>query len=91
MTFTVILSPRAKKALFALDREDYLRCTAALNLLGINPYPGFGGDKEELKGYKNRYRLHIGRTYTAIYETYPDDQLVIVALFGTIGDMHKRY
>ncbi len=91
MTFTVILSPRAKKVLFSLDREDYLRCSAALNLLGTNPYPGFGGDKEKLKGYKNRYRLHIGRTYTAIYEIYAEDQMVIVALFGTIGDMHKRY
>ncbi|HJJ53429.1 MAG TPA: hypothetical protein O0X66_02885 [Methanocorpusculum sp.] len=62
-----------------------------MSLLGTNPYPRFGGDKEKLKGYKNRYRLHIGRTYIAIYEIYSENQTVIVALFGMIGNMHKRY
>ena len=91
MTFTVILSPRVQRALASLKGEDYLRCLAALNLLGTNPYPGYGGDKEKLQGKKNRYRLHIGRSFTAVYEIYPNGHAVIVVLFGNIGDMHKKY
>ena len=89
--FAVKLSSRARKALYSLDREDYFRCSTAILALGVNPYPGYGGDKEKLKGYKNRYRLHIGWSFTAIYEIYPDGCAVIVVLFGTIGDMHKQY
>lgn len=54
MTFSVIVSPQAKKELAALHEEDHIRCIADLGLLAMNPYPGYGGDKEKLKGYRNR-------------------------------------
>jgi mRNA-degrading endonuclease RelE of RelBE toxin-antitoxin system len=68
MTFSGIVSPQAKKELAAMNEEDHIRCIADLGLLAMNPYPGYGGDKEKLKGYRNRYRIHIGRSYSAIYE-----------------------
>ena len=89
--FAVLLHPKADKALNDLSDEDCLQCSAELHLLSINPFPGYGGDKEKLEGRKNKYRLHIGRTYSAIYEIDKEKKLVYVLAFGTIGDIHKIY
>lgn len=77
--------------LFSLEREEHLRCIAALHLLEINPYPGYGGDKEKLQGKMNRYRIHIGRSYSAIYRIDKEKMQVGIIAFGTIGDIHKKY
>ena len=91
MTFSLIIALQAKKELFTLDKENYLRCMASLSLLEKNPYPGFGGDKEKLQGNTNRYRIHIGRSYSAIYQIDKEKKLVSILAFGTIGDIHKHY
>ncbi|MDO5844636.1 MAG: type II toxin-antitoxin system RelE/ParE family toxin [Methanocorpusculum sp.] len=91
MTFTVFVLDKADEALNRLSDEEYDRCVAELNTLALNPYPGFGGDKEKLKGYENRYRIHIGRSYTAIYEINKDKKRVCVSFFGRIGKAHKKY
>lgn len=89
--FELFLHPKADKVLNDLSDEEYLQCSAALSLLAINPYPGSGGDKEKLKGYKNRYRIHIGRSYSAIYQIEKEKKEVTIISFGTIGDIHKKY
>ncbi|MDO5844994.1 MAG: hypothetical protein Q4Q53_07620 [Methanocorpusculum sp.] len=71
--------------------DDYERCVSALKTLCDNPFPGSGGDKEKLKGNDNRYRIHIGRTYSAIYKIDKEKKRVCVTAFGTIGDIHKKY
>jgi mRNA-degrading endonuclease RelE of RelBE toxin-antitoxin system len=64
---------------------------AHLKLLEDDPFPGKGGDKELLNtrpGVKI-YRLHIGRTFTAIYVIEEDSVLVTEVM--TIGQAHKKY
>ncbi len=89
--FELFLHPKADKVLNDLSDEEYLQCSAALSLLAINPYPGSGGEKEKLKGYKNRYRIHIGRSYSAIYLIEKEKKEVTIISFGRIGDIHKKY
>ena len=89
--FEVYLHPKADKALNDLSDEEYLQCAAGLSLLAVNPYPGSGGDKEKLRGYKNRYRIHIGRSYSAMYQIEKEKKEVTIISFGTIGDIHKKY
>lgn len=91
MSFRVYLLKDADKALNSLYDDDYNQCNAALNLLSLNPYPGYGGDKEKLKGYDNRYRIHIARTYSAIYKIDKKKKYVCVVFFGTIDEAHKNY
>ena len=62
-----------------------------LKSLEDDPFPGKGGDKELLNtrpGVKI-YRLHIGRSFTAIYviEEHP----VLVTEVMIIGQAHKKY
>jgi len=56
-------------------------CKENLGYLAESPYPGRGrGDKEKLPidGRRERYRLHISRTYTAIYTVLEDENEVRV-------------
>lgn len=62
-----------------------------LKSLEADPFPGKGGDKELLNtrpGVKI-YRLHIGRTFTAIYVIEGDSVLVTEVM--TIEQAHKKY
>lgn len=69
-------------------------CTEKLEYLAENPYPGRGrGDKEKLPidGRRDRFRLHISRTYTAIYTVVEEDDEVRVLEILPIDEAHKRY
>ena len=62
-----------------------------LKSLEDDPFPGKGGDKELLNtrpGVKI-YRLHIGRTFTAMYVI--EENSVLVTEVMTIGQAHKKY
>ena len=64
---------------------------AHLRSLEDDPFPGKGGDKELLNtrpGMKI-YRLHIGRSFTAIYVV--EEHSVLVTEVMTIGQAHKKY
>jgi len=91
LTFEVRISPSARRALILLNDEEYEWCKGRILSLAENPFPGTGGDKEKLSGKINRYRLHIGRSYTAIYRIEKEKKLVCVQEFGYIGEMHKTY
>lgn len=57
------------------------------------PRPGSGpGDTEQVpyKG-KEAYRLHIGRSHTAIYTVQEGKNRVLVHELLDIADAHKRY
>jgi mRNA interferase RelE/StbE len=64
-----------------------------LLILEDNPFPKKGGDKELLISpkYKELYRLHISRSYTAFYRIIPDEKTVIILWLGTIDQAHKLY
>ena len=62
-----------------------------LKSLEDDPFPGKGGDKELLNtrpGVKI-FRLHIGRTFTAMYVI--EENSVLVTEVMTIGQAHKKY
>jgi mRNA interferase RelE/StbE len=64
---------------------------AHLESLEHDPFPGKGGDKELLNtrpGVKI-YRLHIGRSFTAIYVVEKNSVLVTEVM--TIEQAHKKY
>lgn len=65
------------------------------NLKGLeeNPYPGSGrGDRKKLthRG-ESLYRLHIGRTFTAFYKIYDEENEVKILKVMTIERAHKEY
>lgn len=92
--YEVLLGPEAREFLAAADEKTTRICKDHLEHLAENPYPGRGrGDKEQLPidGHRDRYRLHISRTYTAFYTILDDDDEVRVLEILPIDDAHKRY
>ncbi len=45
-------------------------------------------DTKSLKGYKNRYRLRVGK-YRIIYEIYKYELIIILADGGSRGEIYK--
>lgn len=92
--YVVLLGDDAREFLDAADEKTERICKENLGYLAEGPYPGRGrGDKEKLPidGRRDRYRLHISRTYTAIYTVLEDEKEVRVLEILPIGDAHKRY
>lgn len=75
-----------------LDNKSKSICKKNLQKLSL-PYPGRGvGDKERLViAGKDRYRLHIGRRYTAFYIIDEKEKLVRVIEILGIEAAHKKY
>lgn len=92
MNYKILLSDDSVKFLKSLDLKSKNICKKNLEKLS-SPYPGRGiGDKEKLiiEG-KVRYRLHIGRTYTAFYIIKEKEKLVRVVEILSIELAHKKY
>lgn len=92
--YDVLLGDEARDFLDAADEKTERVCTEKLGYLTENPYPGRGrGDKEKLPidGQRNRYRLHISRSFTAIYTVLEDASEVRVLEIVPIDEAHKRY
>jgi mRNA-degrading endonuclease RelE of RelBE toxin-antitoxin system len=62
-----------------------------LKSLEHDPFPGKGGDKEllNLRPGVKIYRLHIGRSFTAIYAI--EGSSVFITEVMTIEQAHKKY
>jgi len=92
--YAVLLGDDAREFLDVADDKTTRICTEKLRYLAENPYPGRGrGDKEKLPidGRRERYRMHISRTYTAMYTVLEDDKEVRVLEIVPIDEAHKRY
>ncbi len=92
--YEVLLGDDAREFLDVADEKTTRICTENLGYLAENPYPGRGqGDKEKLPidGRHDRYRMHISRTYTAIYTVIEDENEVRVLEIVPIDEAHKRY
>lgn len=92
--YEILLGEAASEFLDIADEKTERICTEKLGYLAANPYPGRGrGDKEKLPidGQRDRYRLHISRTYTAIYTVIEADNEVRVLDIVPIDEAHKRY
>ncbi|MFQ3318019.1 MAG: mRNA-degrading endonuclease RelE of RelBE toxin-antitoxin system [Natronomonas sp.] len=91
--YDVLLSPQVAEFLDAADEKTERIVRDTLGYLEDNPHPGEGrGDKEKLPvDGEERYRMHIGRTWTAFYDIYEDDGEVGVLEIVDIDEAHKRY
>ncbi|MFC6987500.1 type II toxin-antitoxin system RelE/ParE family toxin [Haloplanus sp. GCM10025708] len=92
--YDVLLGDQPREFLDVADEKTERICKEKLGYLAENPYPGRGrGDKEKLPvdGHRDRYRLHISRTYTAFYTVLEDEKDVRVLEITDIDDAHKRY
>lgn len=77
MAFRVLVDEDAYAFLHSLDPKSQRIVRDYINTLKENPYPGTGG-KEKLRTGKNRtiYRMHIARSFTAIYTIDPHSDIV---------------
>lgn len=92
--YTVLLGADARDFLTVADATTERICTEKLGFLAENPYPGRGrGDKEKLPidARRDRFRMHISGSYTAIYTVQEDDTEVRVLEIVPIDEAHKRY
>lgn len=92
--YAVLLGEDARESLDAADEKTERVCKENLGYLAENPYPGRSrGDKEKLPidGRRDRYRMHISRTYTAIYTILEDEKEVRVLEIVPIDEADKRY
>lgn len=91
--YQVLLHPDVQEFLDAADEKTERIIRDNLDYLSENPYPGSGrGDKEKLPvDGEERYRMHIGRTWTAFYDIYEDDGEVGVLEIVSIDEAHDRY
>jgi mRNA-degrading endonuclease RelE of RelBE toxin-antitoxin system len=92
--YAVLLGDEAREFLTVADEKTERICKEKLGYLAENPYPGRGrGDKEKLPidGDRDRFRMHISRTYTALYTVLEDEKQVRVLEILPIDDAHKRY
>lgn len=90
--YVVLVSEEVRSFLAEADKKTERIVRDNLTKLS-QPYPGRGsGDKEKLtiEG-EDRYRLHIGRTWTAFYDIDEDENAVEVSLVLPIDEAHKRY
>ena len=92
--YDVLLGDDAREFLDVADEKTERVCKEKLAYLTESPYPGRGrGDKEKLPidGRRDRYRMHISRTYTAIYTVLKNEKEVRVLEIVPIDEAHKRY
>jgi mRNA-degrading endonuclease RelE of RelBE toxin-antitoxin system len=92
--YDVLLGDEAREFLDVADEKTERICKEKLGFLAENPYPGRGrGDKEKLPidANRDRFRMHISRTDTAIYTVLEDEAEVRVLEIVPIDDAHKRY
>ncbi|PKL55069.1 MAG: hypothetical protein CVV35_11975 [Methanomicrobiales archaeon HGW-Methanomicrobiales-6] len=88
----VLFRRSAADFLNALPEKSQRIVTEKLAVLQTDPYPGSGGDKERLNtDGMEVFRLHIGRSFTALYIVDTDRDWVEITHLMTIEQAHKRY
>ena len=84
MTYTVILSPDARRQFLKLPRALQERLQPRIDALADNPRPP---GVKKLKGYRDYWRIRVG-DYRIIY-TIQDDRLIVTVL--RIGNRRDVY
>jgi len=77
-SYRVLLERRAQRQLDKLDEDTRSRILEALRILREN---GFSSrlDLRKLKGYRDHYRLRVGR-YRVLFELQPERTAIIYAI-----------
>jgi hypothetical protein len=94
VAFTVLLGDQPQGFLASADKktERIVRDNLS-NLSEPYPRPGAGkGDREKLPvDGREMYRMHIGRSYTALYTIHEETEDVRVREILPIDEAHRRY
>ncbi len=93
MTYKVFVTPEIQELFTFIDNKTSRILKDHLKRLENNPYPSQGsGDKEQLpiQG-KQRYRMHVGRTWTVFYSILEEEKQVRIAEILPIDKAHKKY
>jgi mRNA-degrading endonuclease RelE of RelBE toxin-antitoxin system len=95
MGYQVLLGDQPREFLEAADEKTERIVKDHLRSLADEPYPRPGagrGDREQLPvDGEELYRMHISRTYTALYTIEEGSKEVRVREVIPIDDAHKRY
>jgi len=94
VTYAILLRRSAADFLHSLPDKTQRIIKEKLGILSTDPYPGKGSDKERLHSEEMEvHRLHIGRSFTAIYIIHTGDEKdwVEITHLMTIEQAHKRY
>lgn len=95
MSYNVLLSEDAQAYYEHLDDKSQRIIKENLEKLEDQPYPKPGagsGDREKVPvDGEEIYRLHIGRTHTALYDVLDDEKQVRVVELLPIDEAHDRY
>lgn len=85
--FKVLLKRSAEKFLYQVEEKIRIKIYQVLKDLETNPIPFKAYDLIKLKGYKNRFRIRIGKI-RIVYEFVPEELTVII---WDIGFREKAY
>ena len=95
MSYTVLLGEQPREFLGDADEKTERIVRENLEKLADAPHPRPGagrGDREKLPvDGREMYRMHIGRSYTALYTIHDGENDVRVREILPIDDAHKRY
>lgn len=95
MSYNVLLSEDAQAYYEQLDNKSQRIVKENLEKLKEQPYPKPGagsGDREKVPvDGEEIYRLHIGRTHTALYDILDGENQVRVVELLPIDEAHDRY
>lgn len=95
MAFTVLLGDQPRAFLDDADEKTARIVRDNLSKLAEEPYPRPGagqGDREKLPVDGDvMYRLHISRSYTALYTIHDAENKIRVREILPIDEAHKRY
>jgi mRNA-degrading endonuclease RelE of RelBE toxin-antitoxin system len=95
MGYEVLLGDQPREYVAELDEKSRRIVRDNLLKLRDEPYPRPGaasGDREKIPFEGEEvYRLHIGRTHTAIYDVIESEDAVEVYRVLPIDEAHKRY
>jgi mRNA-degrading endonuclease RelE of RelBE toxin-antitoxin system len=95
MGYEVLLGDQPREYLSELDEKSHRIVRENLLKLTNEPYPRPGagsGDREKIPFEGEEvYRMHIGRTHTAIYDVIEAEDAVEIYRLLPIDEAHKRY
>ena len=77
MSFEILIKKSVKKFIFSLDQKIRNKIINLIEILASNPLPFRYFDLVKLKGYRNFYRIRIGKI-RIIYEVDFDKRRIIV-------------
>ncbi|MCD6514748.1 MAG: type II toxin-antitoxin system RelE/ParE family toxin [Candidatus Odinarchaeota archaeon] len=81
MTFSILIKKSAFKFISQLDKEYKQRIYELIRTIKVAPIPARLFDVTKLKGYKNTYRVRLGKM-RIIYEVDWSQNVIIIHFVG---------